>query len=241
MTISTKGTGVLNFDANGLGLLAISGGNGQTLFQYTSPTQSGLSAGAERPDIYFGFANERAWTGGTTVALQREFRLTQPSYGASTATTMTEAATLAIDGAPLGPSANLMTITTTEALRVVGGGVSGPTTTAYAINVTAPTGATNNFAMGINGDITFTGSAPTPSSCGGGAAAAGSTDHKGQITGISAATACTITFAGKLGAAPACTFATNVSGSAPYASAISTSAVTVTMASLTGTLYYHCF
>ena len=82
-------------------------------------------------------------------------------------------------------------------------------------------------------------SVPVVTSCGSGTAVASSTDNKGQITGITAATACTITFGSTMPPAPACTFSTST-GIAVGISAISTSAVTTSMAALTGTLYYIC-
>lgn len=80
---------------------------------------------------------------------------------------------------------------------------------------------------------------PVVSTCGSGTLTAGSTDNKGQITGITAATACTITFSSNLPVAPSCTFSTST-GIAAGASAISQAAVTTTMAALTGSLYYLC-
>jgi hypothetical protein len=83
-------------------------------------------------------------------------------------------------------------------------------------------------------------SGPVVSSCGGGTLVTGSTDNKGQITGISAATACTITFNKALPAAPSCTFSSNAA-IVPTITSLSTTAVTTAMTALTGTLYYQCF
>ncbi len=93
----------------------------------------------------------------------------------------------------------------------------------------------------VNGHIHPGGSAPTVTSCGSGTIVTGSSDNKGSISGITAATACTLTFAKALAAAPACVFSTSVTGISTYISSISTSAVTVGMTALTGTLYYICF
>jgi hypothetical protein len=98
----------------------------------------------------------------------------------------------------------------------------------------------NNAVLTINGHVGFNNTAPTISSCGSGTLATGSADNKGQITGITAATACTITFGSALPTAPSCTFSTSA-GTAVGISAISTSAVTTSMTALTGTLYYICF
>ena len=81
---------------------------------------------------------------------------------------------------------------------------------------------------------------PVVSACGGGTAAASSTDNKGQITGITAATACTLTFGSTMPTAPSCHPTGSVAIVSPSISAISTSAVTFAMSAFTGTLYYIC-
>jgi hypothetical protein len=91
----------------------------------------------------------------------------------------------------------------------------------------------------LSGHVSFVGDTPTVSSCGSGSLVTGSTDNKGQISGITSATACTITFATPLPPAPACSFSTSTGiavGGIP-----TTSAVTPTMALFTGTLGYQCF
>lgn len=108
---------------------------------------------------------------------------------------------------------------------IIGGGAS---------NGTASPGLVN-----IQGDIEFTGSPPVITSCGGGTLVTGSTDHKGQITGITAATACTITFSQNLGTAPACSFSSN---NAITPTGIPTiTGVTTSMTALTGAMSYLCF
>ena len=99
-----------------------------------------------------------------------------------------------------------------------------------------------SFAGNINNtpNYALTSVAPTITSCGSGTLAAGSTGNKGQITGITAATACTISFNTALSTAPACTFTTNAAIS-PTLTSISTTQAVVAMTALTGTLYYICF
>ena len=106
-----------------------------------------------------------------------------------------------------------------------------------AIGTSAPA---TNTVLTLGGHLGFYQAAvPVVSACGGGTAAASSTDNKGQITGITAATACTITFGSTMPTAPACSFSTST-GIAVGISAISTAAVTTSMAALTGSLYYIC-
>lgn len=98
---------------------------------------------------------------------------------------------------------------------------------------------TNVLSISNTGHLSFAGNVPAVTSCGSGTLVAGSTDSKGQITGISAATACTITFSRALPTAPSCAFTTSTgiaAGGIP-----TTSAVTTSMALFTGTLGYICF
>lgn len=108
---------------------------------------------------------------------------------------------------------------------------------AVGIGTTAPVGSSS---LTVAGHLGWYGTAPVASTCGSGTVAAGSTDNKGSITGITAATACTLTFNAALPTLPTCVFSTST-GIAVGISSISTTAVTTTMAALTGTLYYLCF
>lgn len=105
----------------------------------------------------------------------------------------------------------------------------------------AATAGTNNYQLylkGTSGDIGLTGKAPAVTTCGGGSLVSGSTDNKFTITGITAATACTITFSSALPAAPVCIF--NTSTGIAVGGIPTTAAVTTTMAALTGTLQGIC-
>jgi hypothetical protein len=67
------------------------------------------------------------------------------------------------------------------------------------------------------------------------------TNAGGYVSGLSAATSVTITFANSgWNTWASCVANTNVPATQPYVSSISKSAVTFTFASLTGTLYYSC-
>lgn len=79
---------------------------------------------------------------------------------------------------------------------------------------------------------------PAVTSCGGGTLTAGSTDNKGSITGISAATSCVVTFSSALPAGPACIL--NTSTGIAVGNTATTSGFTSAMALFTGTLYYIC-
>lgn len=121
------------------------------------------------------------------------------------------------------------------------GGTTFPNT---IFNTGQPISITTTAGLGIEidvaGHLTFTSAAPVASSCGSGSVVAGSSDNKGQVIGITAATACTLTFSSAISSTPACVFSSSAA-SAVGITSISASAVTVGMASLTGSLYYLCF
>ena len=108
--------------------------------------------------------------------------------------------------------------------------------------------ATGNVGIGstspvttldVKGHINLGASAPTVSTCGSGTLVSGSSDNKFTITGITAATACTITFSSALPTAPVCSF--NTSTGISVGGIPTTTGVTTTMVALTGTLQGLCF
>ena len=205
----------------------------------TPPADTTLAASTEIPDFKMnGAANTRQHaTGALTTQSDTLFTgATQSFVGAST---MTDDAAVRI--APAVACGTNGTCTNIESLLIQTQALTGTVTNGYGISVAAPSGATHNFAMNLVGDVQFSGTAPTITSCGSGALATGSTDHKGQITGVSSATACTITFGAALGTAPACTIMGSAALVAPLISSISTAAVTFGFTSYSGTLYYQCF
>ncbi len=262
LTLASKGTGAVNLSSSGAGGIVAFKINGATHFTltnnnsgsvvawamsastfgsttkylYTGAADTGLVASTESPNWYLDFGQIRTHSTGA-LTLQRDFRIKPNTHAFSGASTITDAATFAIDGPPLGGTN--ATITNASGIYIPTEALTN-TTNGYGINVATPSGATSNFAARIAGDILFAGTAPSISSCGSGTIVTGSTDHKGQVSGITTATACTITFSQTLGAAPTCTFTTDA-GITPTIGTITTAAVTTAMTSLTGTLYYQCF
>jgi len=161
-----------------------------------------------------------------------------------------------------------MSLSSNQSLSVTGGGIfSGATSSnnnsgvklEYASGAGyVSSGASNNLSFGngnstsgvpanifatINsaGSLSLFGAKPTSSV---GTVATGSTTNKGQITGLTGATSVTITFAANApltSAAPACVVIGSTALASPAISAISSTAVTITMTAFTGTLYYVCF
>lgn len=105
-------------------------------------------------------------------------------------------------------------------------------------------GADNFYDTGVmqvGGDLTFTGTIPTVSSCGTTPSiTTGSTDSSGEVTEGATATGCTITFSTSKTNAPFCvvTFQTNL---VTETYAVSTTTITLTNTSSSGTkVNYHC-
>lgn len=212
--------------------------NAVTHFLYTQAVDTGGTASTEWNMVYFnGAAGSKAHATGA-LATERDFRVDCLSDSFTAASTITNAACGAFAWKSAGTNA---TFTNDSAIYIPTQAITGTVGTSYAVNVAAATGATNNYAANFAGDITLTGAAPAVSSCGSGAIVTGSSDHKGQISGIIAATACTITFSQALATAPSCQFTGSVALASPSITSISTAAVTTGMTAFTGTLYYMCF
>lgn len=85
----------------------------------TSAAHTALTTATERHEVLFGFNATQQWTGGSFTN-QRHFYIRQPTLAATSATTITNAATLAIEQSPAAAAPN-MTITNSRALWVMGG------------------------------------------------------------------------------------------------------------------------
>ncbi len=97
-------------------------------------------------------------------------------------------------------------------------------------------GSSTQFSVDANGNQHQNGSAPTAS-----VGTITGTNAGGYVSGLSAATSLTLTFANSgWGAWASCVANTNVASVQPYVSSISKTGVTFAFPSLTGTLYYHC-
>ena len=125
------------------------------------------------------------------------------------------------------PSANLAVGPDTGLSRVAAGVVG------------VGNGVVGNTSGGLAlAKIINTGTAPTTSA---GTVAAYSTNAGGEITGLSAATSVTITFANSGWTNAAfCVANSSVAATQPYVTAQSNTAVTFTFPALTGNLFYHC-
>ncbi|MEK9152550.1 MAG: hypothetical protein AAB692_04235, partial [Patescibacteria group bacterium] len=113
---------------------------------YTGAVNTNQTLSTEIPSLTLTTAGRQWATGALTI--QREVLITQPTYSFVGASTITDAATIGIAGAPI-KSTNA-SITNTHALLIQAGAVS-TATNSYGLTVNAQTGATNNYAAAFLG------------------------------------------------------------------------------------------
>lgn len=215
LNLGSKSTGNLNLQINtqtkaSLGASSLGMSNwtasstaGTVRFAWTGAADTALTGGAEAPSWYINLGQTRQHASNTAITLQRDFRLTGSTHSFATAGgVITDAATLTVDGPPIGGTN--ATITNAHGLYIPTIALSN-VTNGYAINVTAPTGAgTLNRAIKstggnildytIAGGTTFTVSGCSSSAPVGGAAA-------GQFTsGTTGVCTATVTINGATGA-----------------------------------------
>ena len=126
-----------------------------TLLTVTAPSHTTLAAGIEANDLNFNLNRTVQFTGGTTIAAQRAALFTPPAYSFTSATAISNAATVAIAGPP-SAGANA-TIANGIGLWVQTSAVGSGETAAYAARFDAPSGATNNYSVYLNGTAVLTG------------------------------------------------------------------------------------
>lgn len=126
------------------------------LFATQTGALTSLTNSVELCDILFDFStNTKQWSTGL-LSLQRDFRVVAREHQFVGASTETAGATLALSGPPkMGTNA---TGTTVSALLIEAGSAvnAGSAGTAYGALINAPTGATNNYALGIIGNVNLT-------------------------------------------------------------------------------------
>ena len=118
-----------------------------TRFLFTGATDTTLTASTEAPNVYFNMGQTRQHSTGT-LSTQRDFRISPSTHSFVGASTLTNAASLVIDG-PSNGGTNA-TITNSSALWVPTSAVTN-ITNSYGLNVAATTGATNNYAASFTG------------------------------------------------------------------------------------------
>jgi hypothetical protein len=247
LTLGTGSSGAVNLSPGATTRLALAGATATFTpgtstsaahFIYTGIGDTTLTASTEVNAQFWNNAAASRQHSTGALATQRDFLINGATDTFVGASTLTNGATLGVALKSCGTNG---TCTNESGLYIPSAAITGTVTNSYGVNAAAATGATNNYAANFTGDVAISaGTAPTVSSCGSGTLTTGSGDNKGSITGISSATACTITFAVPLTAAPSCV-ASDSAATSIGISAISTGAVTFSMTSLTGSLYYQCF
>lgn len=208
-----------------------------------------LTASVEVPAVSFSInAHGGRQHNAGALTLQRDFLITGANDSFVSASTLTDGATLGVIYKGCGTNA---TCTNESAIYVPTMALvtTGAVTNSYGVNITAATGATNNYAAKFsgqtlfNGHINFTGSPPVVSACGTSPSIdANATDTSGTITvGTVAATSCTITFANAYASYAHCRITSETAGLAAVAYSYTTSAITITGTSLIGGIFdYNC-
>jgi hypothetical protein len=211
----------------------------QSHFSFTGAADTALTASTEANDINFALGQVRQHATGA-LALNRDFLVTGSTHSFVGASTVTD---LSVLGFLLPGCGTNATCTNVSGLYHASTALTatGTISNSYPLNLAADTGATNNYVAQLAGTIKLlpSGTLPVVSSCGSGTLTTGSGDNKGSISGITSATACTITFGTPLSSAPSCVFSDSAASVIGITS-ISTAAVTTSMTALTGTLYYIC-
>lgn len=127
-------------------------------FSWVGAADGGMDAATEAPSVYFNAGQTRQWLSNTAVTLQRGVRFTGSTYAfVSSGGVVTDAATVAIDGAP--SAGTNATLTNAHGLYIPTIAVGGTVTNAYGLSVAAPSGATSNWAQKITGATVRAGTA----------------------------------------------------------------------------------
>ncbi len=129
LTLSTKGTGSILFRTGNSTRCTVSSlafsctpttssAAASVRFGFTGAADTSMTAATESPSVYFNLGQVRQHATGA-ITLQRDFRITPSTHSAVGASTITDAASLYIDSAPL--AGTNMTITNPRALWVAAG------------------------------------------------------------------------------------------------------------------------
>lgn len=128
-----------------------------TAMSFTGVAATGVPVGTETHQVLFNFSQTQAHQTGA-VTLQRDIRFRPSAHSFTAASVVTDAAGFAVDGAPI--AGNNATLTNASTIYSAGQNVvtgTGVVTNSYGLNITANTGATNNYAARFNGAIDLNG------------------------------------------------------------------------------------
>lgn len=117
-------------------------------FFVTTNTGTTLTASTESTLVRFNMAAAQAHNTGA-ITLNRDFRVDATTHTFTASSTVTDAATFAVDGAPI--ASTNAAFTNSSTIYSAGNAVGSGTTSSYGINIKANTGATNNYAYRFEG------------------------------------------------------------------------------------------
>lgn len=134
---------------------AQSGGTPVAPYRFLITARTNQSASTEQRQYQFNMSSTQFATG--ALALQRGMLINNPTYSFVGASTITQACTVAIFGAPV--TGTNSTVTTAIGLLIQSAGVAtfGPVGTSYGAFINAQTGAATNWALGLSGNLSITG------------------------------------------------------------------------------------
>jgi hypothetical protein len=171
LNLSSKGSGNITLQTGGVSHFTVgptnfsftralrSGGGALIKFSYVNAADTTVIASTEVNEVYFnnGSAIPSHNTGNITT--QRDFRVTGTVHAFLGASTITTQAAFSVDG-PASAGTN-STVTNAIGFYIPTTTLTGTVTNAYGISITAPSGATNNYAALFSGQIVYGGTTPS--------------------------------------------------------------------------------
>jgi len=145
LAVSATGAAAFTRTANATGV--IKG------FAVTGAADTNLTLSTEVNAVQYDLSQTRQWATGA-LTTQREFLINAPTYGFVGASTVTNAATFSVTGAPIGGTN--ATLTNSHGIYVPTS-VLANTTNGFGATFNAPSGATNNYAAQFIGAIKYGG------------------------------------------------------------------------------------
>lgn len=127
-------------------------------FGYTGSGDGSLTLSTEAPNVYFNIGQSRNHATGA-LTLQRDYRITGTNHTFTGASTLTDHAVFAVDQLASTNATNA-TITNTSAIYVPTVVLGTGRTNSWGLNISATTGATNNYAARIIGQVVNGGATP---------------------------------------------------------------------------------
>lgn len=127
----------------------------QARWSYTGAANTGLTGGAEFSQVNFNLSQTNQHASNTAITTQRDFLVSGMNHSYASATgTITNVGAFSVAWGNAGTNA---IITHNAAIYIPTQAITGTVTNAYGARITAPSGATNNFAASLTGTTAFDG------------------------------------------------------------------------------------